>query len=40
LLWGPLILITTLLPLRPLKGLMIALQYHHKAAQGRLESHE
>jgi uncharacterized protein (DUF983 family) len=22
--------------LRPLKGLMIALQYHHKAAEGRL----
>ena len=36
LLWGPLILITTLLPLRPMKGLMIALQYHHKAAEGRL----
>jgi uncharacterized protein (DUF983 family) len=35
-LWGPLILITTLVPLRPLKGLMIALQYHHKAAEGRL----
>ena len=31
-LWGPLILVTTLVPLRPLKGLMIALQYHHKAA--------
>src|SRR4051812_41121692 len=27
-LWLPLILITTLLPLRPAKGLMIALQYH------------
>lgn len=40
LLWGPLILITTLLPLRPLKGLMIALQYHHKAAEGRLEKSE
>ena len=26
----------TLLPLRPAKGLMIALQYHHKAAEGRL----
>jgi uncharacterized protein (DUF983 family) len=37
LLWGPLILIVTLGPLRPLKGLMIALQYHHKAAEGRLE---
>jgi uncharacterized protein (DUF983 family) len=35
LLWGPLILITALLPLRPLKGLMIGLQYHHKAAEGR-----
>ena len=40
LLWGPLILATTLLPLRPLKGLMIALQYHHKAAEGRLEKTE
>jgi uncharacterized protein (DUF983 family) len=35
LLWGPLILITTLWPLRALKGLLIALQYHHKAAEGR-----
>jgi uncharacterized protein (DUF983 family) len=35
-LWIPLILITTLLPLRPIKGLLIALQYHHKAAEGRL----
>jgi uncharacterized protein (DUF983 family) len=35
-LWLPLILITTLLPLRPMKGLLIALQYHHKAAEGRL----
>ena len=34
-LWGPLILITTLWPLRAMKGLMIALQYHHKAAEGR-----
>jgi hypothetical protein len=24
-------------PLRPLKGLLIALQYHHKAQEGRLE---
>jgi uncharacterized protein (DUF983 family) len=37
-LWLPLILITTLVPLRPVKGLMIALQYHHKAAEGRLIS--
>jgi len=36
-LWGPLILLTTLGPLRPAKGLLIALQYHHKAAEGRLE---
>ena len=35
-LWLPLILLTTLAPLRPLKGLLIALQYHHKAAEGRL----
>jgi uncharacterized protein (DUF983 family) len=37
LLWGPLILAVTLLPLRSMKGLLIALQYHHKAAEGRLE---
>ena len=36
-LWLPLILIVTLAPLRLIKGLMIALQYHHKAAEGRLE---
>jgi len=35
-LWLPLIAITTLLPLRLIKGLMIALQYHHQAAEGRL----
>jgi len=35
-LWIPLILITTLLPLRPLKGLLIALQYHNQAAEGRV----
>ena len=39
-LWGPLILITALLPLRPLKGLMIGLQYHHKAAEGRFTGGE
>jgi uncharacterized protein (DUF983 family) len=37
LLWGPLILVFTLGPLRPLKGLLIALQYHHQAAEGRLD---
>jgi uncharacterized protein (DUF983 family) len=36
-LWGPLILLTTLGPLRLVKGVLIALQYHHKAAEGRLE---
>jgi uncharacterized protein (DUF983 family) len=36
-LWLPLVLITTLAPLRLMKGLLIALQYHHKAAEGRLE---
>ena len=40
LLWGPLILITALLPLRPVKGLLIALQYHHKAAEGRFTGGE
>jgi uncharacterized protein (DUF983 family) len=34
-LWLPLILIVTIAPLRPMKGLMIALQYHHKAAEER-----
>jgi uncharacterized protein (DUF983 family) len=37
LLWAPLILLCTIGPLRPMKGLLIALQYHHKAAEGRLE---
>ena len=37
---GPLILITGLAPLRPLKGLMIALQYHHKAGEGHLTRSE
>jgi len=36
-LWLPLILLVTLVPLRLIKGLLIALQYHHKAAEGRLE---
>jgi len=36
LLWIPLILALTILPLRPVKGLLIALQFHHKAAEGRL----
>lgn len=36
-LWGPLILIVTLGPLRLIKSLLIALQYHHGASQGRQE---
>lgn len=36
-LWIPLILIVTLAPLRLIKGLLIALQYHHRAQEGRLE---
>ncbi len=39
-LWGPLILLTTLMPLRLLKGLLIALQYRHEAAEGRLVRRE
>ncbi len=34
-LWLPLILLTTLAPLRLIKGLLISLQYHHKAEEGR-----
>jgi uncharacterized protein (DUF983 family) len=29
--------VVTLAPLRLIKGLLIALQYHHDAAEGRLE---
>ena len=39
-LWLPLILFVTLAPLRPMKGLLIALQYHHKAAEGRFEKRD
>jgi uncharacterized protein (DUF983 family) len=39
-LWLPLILTTTLLPLRSMKALLIALQFHHKAAEGRLIDRE
>lgn len=36
-LWLPLILVLSLALLRPLKGLMVAQQYVHKAQEGRLE---
>ena len=39
-LWLPLILATTLLPLRSMKALLVALQFHHKAAEGRLIDRE
>jgi uncharacterized protein (DUF983 family) len=39
-LWIPLILVTTLWPLRAMKSLLTALQYHHKAAEGRLIDRE
>ncbi|WP_426437582.1 DUF983 domain-containing protein [Bradyrhizobium genosp. P] len=35
-LWLPLILVTTLWPLRAMKSLLIALQFHHKASEGQL----
>src|ERR1700748_1810414 len=35
-LWLPLILATQLWPPRAMKSLLIALQFHHKAAEGRL----
>ena len=34
----PAVLISTLLPLRFLKSLLIALQFHHKAAEARLDA--
>lgn len=40
LIWLPLILVTTLVPLRPIKALLIALQYRHKAAEGRIDRRE
>ena len=39
-LWLPLVLLVTLAPLRMIKGLLIALQFHHKAAPGHLERKE
>lgn len=37
LLWFPLTAILSLALVRPLKGVMVALQYHHRAEEGRLE---
>src|SRR3984893_1968623 len=37
LLWGPLMLLVAAVPLRRFKGVLIALQHHHDAAEGRLD---
>jgi uncharacterized protein (DUF983 family) len=37
LLWGPLAVVVCVGPLRLLKGLLIALQYHFEAAEGRID---
>lgn len=36
--WLPLVLVLCLGMLRPLKGLLVALQYHHRAEEGRLHN--
>ena len=38
--WIPAVLAVTLGLLRPLKGTLIALQYHHQAAEGRIDRSE
>jgi len=40
LLWLPMLLILTLGLLRPLKGLLVTLQYRHKAEEGRVDRDE
>jgi len=37
LLWGPMIIGGSIAMLRPMKGIMIAMQYIYKAREGRLE---
>jgi len=39
-LWLPLIVIVTIGPLRPMKGLMIGLQYHHRAGESRFSGRQ
>jgi uncharacterized protein (DUF983 family) len=39
-LWLPMLLILTLGLLRPLKGLLVTLQYHHKAEEGCVDRDE
>ena len=38
--WPPLILAGSLALLRPIKGVMIALQYHHKASESGTETYD
>lgn len=38
--WPPLVVIGALALLRPMKGLMIALQFHHKASDSGTESYD
>ncbi len=38
--WVPLVLILCLGMLRPLKGVLVALQYHHRAQEGRIDRPE
>ncbi len=38
LIWGPLAILLPLALLRPFKGVLVALQFKHKAAEGRLAS--
>ena len=37
-LWGPLVLILCVGMLRPLKGVLVAIQYAHRAEQGRIDT--
>ena len=37
-LWGPLVLILCVGMLRPLKGVLVAVQYAHRAEQGRIDT--
>lgn len=39
-LWLPLVLVLCLGMLRPLKGVLVALQYHHRAQEGRIHRDE
>jgi uncharacterized protein (DUF983 family) len=37
-LWGPMILILPIILLRPFKAILIAIQYHNQAREGRLDN--